>query len=186
MFDPCKSEHQTIGLCLMIYIVSKMVQGFKVLSLTSIIAISLMNLSACSPIITYRGYIPSQEKLESLQKGQDNKQTVLGRLGTPSLTGSFDDQAWYYVSYKEERNAFSSQVSEQNVMEILFNITGIVQEINAYGLQDGQVIDLVTRKTPTQGKDLNVIQQLLSNVGRFNSNSSSTGRGLVGNRAPGT
>jgi outer membrane protein assembly factor BamE (lipoprotein component of BamABCDE complex) len=38
-----------------------------------------------------------------------------------------------------------------------------------YGMEDGQIIDFNSRKTPTKGKELTILQQLLGNVGRFKS-----------------
>jgi outer membrane protein assembly factor BamE (lipoprotein component of BamABCDE complex) len=140
-------------------------------------------LLGCTPTVSYRGYMPSVDKLQTIQKGQDTREAVRSRLGTPSITSNFNDKAWYYVSYAEQETAFESYTFDQKVTEILFDDNGVVLENNSYGLEDGRVIDLITRRTPTHGKDLNLIQQLLSNVGRFNSNSSGK-RGLVGNKAP--
>jgi hypothetical protein len=39
--------------------------------------------------------------------------------------------------------------------------------VNRYGLEDGRVIDLATRTTPTFGRELTVLQQLFGNIGNF-------------------
>jgi outer membrane protein assembly factor BamE (lipoprotein component of BamABCDE complex) len=39
-----------------------------------------------------------------------------------------------------------------------------------YGMQDGEIVDLQTRVTPTRGKELTILGQLFGNLGRFNKN----------------
>ena len=36
-----------------------------------------------------------------------------------------------------------------------------------YDLTDGKDVDMVTRITPTAGKELTVLEQIMGNVGRF-------------------
>jgi hypothetical protein len=37
-----------------------------------------------------------------------------------------------------------------------------------YGVEDGRIVEPVERTTPTYGQELTVMQQLLGNFGRFN------------------
>ena len=53
-----------------------------------------------------------------------------------------------------------------------------MQKIERFDKNDGQEIKVVKRKTPTRGKELTVIEQLLGNVGRFDD--SSTGGNSTG------
>jgi hypothetical protein len=55
-----------------------------------------------------------------------------------------------------------------------------VQSFGNYGLEDGQIIDFNTRKTPTRGRDFTILQQLFQNLGRFTPNTKAPGRGTVG------
>ncbi len=61
-------------------------------------------------------------------------------------------------------------------MAVYFDKNEDVERVAFYGLKDGQVVDFVTRTTPTRGKELTVIQQLFSNVCKFN-NATNTGGG---------
>ena len=127
-------------------------------------------LSACSPIIDQRGYVPSEGVMETVQTGVDTRQSVVQRLGRPSALGTFDSNIWYYISDRQETVAFySPQTTERIVVAVMFNETGTVAAINRYGLEDGRVIDLVSRETPTRGREASLMQELFGNIGRFNS-----------------
>jgi outer membrane protein assembly factor BamE (lipoprotein component of BamABCDE complex) len=54
------------------------------------------------------------------------------------------------------------QLVEQNILAIYFDKNGVVSQKANYTLQDGKVFDSISRTTPTGGKDLTFLQQLLS------------------------
>lgn len=126
-------------------------------------------LSACATTVDHRGYVPDQETIERLRAGVDNRDSVAQMLGSPSSVGTFSNATWYYVSKRTERIAFlNEKVVDQRVLSVAFDEDGLVIEIHEYALEDGRIIDPVTRKTPTHGRELNIIEQLFGNVGRFN------------------
>jgi outer membrane protein assembly factor BamE (lipoprotein component of BamABCDE complex) len=51
---------------------------------------------------------------------------------------------------------------EQHVVAIYFSKDGTVERRANYTLQDGKVFDAISRTTPTGGRDLTFLQQLLS------------------------
>lgn len=136
-------------------------------------ALAAAPLVACSPIKHTHGYTPRAEELETIQVGADTRDSVMQKLGRPSTIGSFDDTDWYYISIKTETLAFYERdVVEQQVVLVSFDPnTGIVSDTGRYGMEDGQVIDLVSRTTPTSGRKLTILQQVFSNIGRFNDGS---------------
>ena len=126
-------------------------------------------LSACAVTVNHRGYVPDQETIERLRAGVDDRNSVTLMLGSPSSVATFDDRTWYYVSKQTERVAFlNEKVVDQRVLSVAFDETGLVSEIHQYTLEDGRIIDPVTRETPTHGRELGVIEQLFGNIGRFN------------------
>ncbi len=126
-------------------------------------------LSACTMTVNHRGYVPDQETIERLRAGVDDRNSVTLMLGSPSSVATFDDRTWYYVSKQTQRVAFlNEKVVDQRVLSVGFDETGLVSEIHQYTLVDGRIIDPVTRETPTHGRELNVIEQLFGNIGRFN------------------
>jgi outer membrane protein assembly factor BamE (lipoprotein component of BamABCDE complex) len=59
-------------------------------------------------------------------------------------------------------------VVEQEVLAIVFDSQNIVQDMKIYGLENGRLVQMVDRITPTHGNDLTLVQQVLGNLGRFN------------------
>ena len=45
---------------------------------------------------------------------------------------------------------------------------GVVREVKRYAMEDGRVIDPVSRKTATRGRELGFVEQIFGNLGRFN------------------
>jgi outer membrane protein assembly factor BamE (lipoprotein component of BamABCDE complex) len=62
---------------------------------------------------------------------------------------------------------FAEVVLEQSVVAIDFTPLGIVSGVRTYTLDDAQDVVPVEGKTPTLGRELGLLQQLLGNVGRF-------------------
>ena len=125
-------------------------------------------LGACTPRITTHGYVPDPEALARIKPGVHNELEVAQFLGTPSTTVLFGEPTWLYITERTEAYAFlEPEVVDQRVVAIAFNDTGIVTEVDEYILEDGMLIDPVTRTTPTYGKQLGLLEQLVGNIGRF-------------------
>ena len=123
-------------------------------------------LSGCIGETLTRGYVPSETSLQQVQVGAPREQVLIA-LGTPTTTADFSGEVFYYISQKTNRPiAFlNSRVVDQTVLAIYFDENSQVANIANYGLQDGVVVDLVTRTTPTGGKDLSFISQLFAATG---------------------
>ncbi len=126
-------------------------------------------LAACEPVRQTHGYVPAEAYVKRIKVGEDGRADVVSKIGRPSTTGTFEsDEEWYYISRSTETRAFfAPKATEQKVMVLSFDADGVVKDMNRYALEDGQVVDLVTRTTPTRGKRLTFLQQLLGNIGRF-------------------
>ncbi len=126
----------------------------------------LAGLTACAPIRDVRGYVPDQEKIASVRVGGDTRESVQEKLGTPSSTATFGDPTWYYISTEQERYAFfQPDVTKRQILAIQFSDDGKVAEMRTYGVEDGQVIALVDRETPSRGKEMSFLQQMFGNMG---------------------
>ena len=80
----------------------------------------------------------------------------------------FDDDTWYYISATREYLAYlRPDTRERRVIAVRFDEDGSVAAVDEYGLEDGRVVALVERETPTRGRELSLIEQLLGNVGRL-------------------
>lgn len=123
-------------------------------------------LSNCAPIMRTHGYVPIQSDVDTLLVGADTKSSVEETVGRAADTGSFDSDAWYYVESRVRTFLFfAPEVVERRVMEFQFDTDGVLAEINQYGIEDGRVINLQTRVTPTDGRRTGILQRLFGNIG---------------------
>lgn len=130
------------------------------------IAVAL--LSACSPNLNNHGNIPDAEIVKSIRVGKSNRDQVSAMLGTPSAVATFDKEAWYYVGSRTSQIAFwEPDLLERKVLVVRFDKQGVVQQVERLDKQDGRDVQIVDRKTPTRGKELTILEQLLGNVGKF-------------------
>jgi outer membrane protein assembly factor BamE (lipoprotein component of BamABCDE complex) len=127
----------------------------------SALAATVMAAAACSPT------------LERITPGTQTRDDVAELLGTPSSVAAFsEDTTWIYIQSKTSTLAFfEPKVLERNIVVVDFDDAGIVKDVRRYTLEDGKLIDPVSRTTPAPGKELSFLEQLVGNVGRFNANS---------------
>ena len=141
---------------------------------------ALVLATACEPIRRTHGYAPRPGELAEIKVGADGKADVAGKIGRPTTVGAFDNDEWYYITRSTESRAFlEPRVVSQEVVVVAFSDAGVAESVDSYGLEDGRVVNLVTKTTPTRGKRLTFLQQLLGNVGRF------TGNDVFGDGTPG-
>jgi len=115
--------------------------------------------AACAPTYSSHG----------IAAGADTRGSVVRKLGRPSANASFEADTWYYVASRMEHFAFyEPKVIDRTVVLVRFDDAGLVEAVERYGLEDGQVVNLVTNTTPTYGRELNALQQIFGNVGRVN------------------
>ena len=124
-------------------------------------------LSGCERVMEQHGYAPAQEELAAIQVGQDTRASVRRKIGRPSTTGVFLPDRWSYVATEVENYLFyEPRVASRRVVAVRFDQNDRVASVNEYGLEDGRVVDLATRTTPTLGRELTLLQQILGNLGR--------------------
>ena len=118
----------------------------------------------------HRGFVIDKELAQGIQVGVDNKASVAKTLGRPTFSGQFSENDWYYVSQDTRTVAFRSQKTlDQEVLHIRFDAAGNVAAINRTDETLVASIDPVNDKTPTLGRKRGFFDELLGNVGVFNS-----------------
>lgn len=131
-----------------------------------------LSLSACSmgsglalSTAKVQGYAISQDALAQIRPGQ-SQDLVVVVLGSPMTVNAFDQEtAWYYVETKVNQTAFGlNTVSERTVLAIYFDKNKRVKDKAVYSAQDGKVITIEGRKTPSYGEDKSFIQSLVESV----------------------
>lgn len=127
-------------------------------------------LSSCDSRLHTRGNYLDPEKLVDIRPGEINRNEVLEILGSPSSVMPFTSDTWYYISQRTETFAFfEPKVMNRQVVVISFGEGGKVTNIENLGLEQGQIINPVERKTLTHGNKMSVLEQMVGNLNRFNS-----------------
>lgn len=135
-------------------------------NVAAVALLAAFGLAGCIGETLNRGYVPSESALQQVQVGAPREQVLIA-LGTPSTTADFGGEVFYYISQKTNRPVafMNSRVIDQTVLAIYFDENSQVANIANYGLEDGQIVDLVTRTTPTGGRDFSFLSQLFSATG---------------------
>jgi outer membrane protein assembly factor BamE (lipoprotein component of BamABCDE complex) len=135
-------------------------------TLATLIALSV---SGCTAIYRDHGYLPSEDDLEQVVVGVDNRSTVQEVLGSPIGSGVLDDGAIFYISTKVKHYAFyEPKVVEREMLVVSFDTDDQVENIEKFGLEDGRVITLSRRVTTGPVKGPKFLKQILGNLGNFN------------------
>ena len=141
----------------------------------------LAGVAACTPKVDNTGYVTGTPISGQISPGQ-SREDVVSRIGSPSSQSSFGTEAWYYVTSRKESWAFLPyEVAKQDVTRIEFDETGHVTKVQAYDLSNSEDIALVKRETETEGHSLGFFEQILGNIGRFNSPGGGAGGTAPGN-----
>jgi outer membrane protein assembly factor BamE (lipoprotein component of BamABCDE complex) len=153
---------------------------FRTGAVAIVLASSLLTACTGTTTVLHQGYVADQESLALTPVGSSREQVLLA-LGTPSTTATFDNEVFYYISQKRVRRAafLKPSLVEQQILAIYFGKDGTVSNKANYTMQDGRVFDTISRTTPTGGKDLTFLQQLLAG----GTSGSSIARNLLGGDA---
>lgn len=128
-----------------------------------------VSVSGCVAQFQNHGYIPPQEDLDQIVVGVDTRATVEDSVGVPSSAGVLDSSGYYYVrSRKRSLAFFAPKEVEREVLAISFDSAGVVQNVERFGLERGQVVPISRRVTTSGVGNSTFLRQLLGNIGRFN------------------
>lgn len=139
------------------------------LALAGVLAISaVVTLGGCENTVDLRGFAATPGSVEKLEVGAQSREDVVRLIGSPSAVATFNPNVWYYISETQEYWAYTKpRITSQKVMQVTFNESGRIDAIKNYDLKDAQDIQMVARITPTSGRELTILEQVLGNVGRF-------------------
>lgn len=129
---------------------------------------ALMAVTACAPTVARQGFQVMDAAPRDVKPGEDTKSTVLAKLGSPSMVSTFEPNTWFYVSQTTEKVTYHKQrVTSRDVTVVSFDpSTELVQEVETLDLADSRRIDYSDRETPTRGRELTILEQLLGNIGQ--------------------
>jgi outer membrane protein assembly factor BamE (lipoprotein component of BamABCDE complex) len=131
------------------------------------LSVSLLGMAACAPIAAHQGFMAIEQSPSDVKVGEDTRSTVLAKLGTPTATSTFDKNTWFYLSQLSNRTSFyKPRVMARDVVAIAFDQQSEqVTSVNTYTLADGRVIAFNGRETPTRGREMSILEQLLGTLG---------------------
>lgn len=126
-----------------------------------------LSVSACAPTLAHHGYLAYDAKPSTDIKVGDSKATVLDKLGQPSQTSAYDPTEWYYIDQVSMAMTYKMpKVTERSITVIDFDKgTDTVAAVKTLSLADGRDLVPNPNKTPTRGRQLTAIEQLLGTVG---------------------
>lgn len=128
-----------------------------------ILALAAGLLLACTPVINQRGYLPDPLAEASIDIGTDTQTTIQKKLGDPSTRATFGGDVWYYITSVQKQIAFFDPTTEsRSILAINFDKDGKATGMHHYGLKDGHVVAFASRETPTRGREITFLQQLLN------------------------
>ncbi len=124
--------------------------------------------AGCTETIHSRGNMPDPEVVAQITPGKQTRSDVTRLLGTPSTIATFEREVWLYIGGRvKSKSFFTPEILERKIVAIEFDKSGIVSEVLNHDASKVKNIKLVERETPTKGKEMTVLQQLVGNVGRF-------------------
>lgn len=137
--------------------------------LTGVVLVMALVLAACSPVMRFHGYAPSDADLSEVTIGQDTRDTVAERLGRPGIGGVMEGSSWFYVQSDWRHENWRPPVEiRREVVAISFDGQDRVSNIERFGLEDGEVVALSRRVTDSGPRGRSVMAQVFAVLGNFN------------------
>lgn len=125
--------------------------------------------ASCSPIVDTRGHNEEQADLSQIVIGQTRSDDVAALLGSPSAQSTYGEKTWFYIYEKKEtRGMLAPEVVDQKVIAVTFDENDAVASIDTTDESASKEVVYVEKTTPTEGRKLTAIEQIMGNLGRFN------------------
>lgn len=132
------------------------------------LGIAMLAIGACTPLYQDHGYAPTDSELAEISVGVDTRESVAEAVGPPTSSGVLRDSGYYYVSQRMRTYAYNApEIVDRQVVAISFNSSGVVTNIERFGLENGNVVALSRRVTDSNVQGVGFLRQLLGNVGSF-------------------
>jgi outer membrane protein assembly factor BamE (lipoprotein component of BamABCDE complex) len=122
--------------------------------------------ASCSPEINHHGYLARPGAFGQISEGM-SKTEVEGILGSPSTTASINfqgDSNYYITSVTESRSFLNAKEVSREVIAVRFDKNNQVTSFAQYGLEDGHIININSRKTPIVGEELSILQDIFKGI----------------------
>ena len=126
----------------------------------------LLILSACNQPIVTNGKWLTDSELEELKVGM-TKEELREEIGSPSYISALDDDFWAYIGTKSQVRVFQHpEALERRIIALEF-FNDRLRDVVQLTLKDGKVIYPNKDRTPTNGRTISIVEEMLGNIGRF-------------------
>ncbi len=135
----------------------------------TLLVIASLGVAGCADQIDYRGYLPRGTDVQKIQPGL-SKTEVISILGSPSTTNTVEGagDTFYYISSVVKTAAiFEPKIVDREIFAIEFDTDQNVKSLANYGVEDGKIIDYISRKTPTRGSNTSFLRGLFGRLGTY-------------------
>ena len=139
--------------------------------------VALSTVVSCAPVFTYHGFVPTEDDLDEIEVGLDTRSTVASIIGKPGASGLLEESGWYYVRSEFEHAPIRGpQEIDRQVVAISFDDDNVVQNVERFGLERGEVVVLERRVTDSNIEGVSFLGQLFgctasaASIGRLFSN----------------
>ena len=130
------------------------------------VALAAASLGGCAGVRAHKGAVLDPQLVSSIQAGVDNKASVTKLLGSPSFTGQFTPNDWYYVSRDVSQVAFRNpHVRQQTVLLVRFDQKGNVASVQRTGKELVMNVKPTGRQTAVLGRKRSFFEELFNNIG---------------------
>ena len=144
-------------------------QGIRSTVRIGLVTLLCISLAGCAARYRTHGYVPSDDELQQIVPGVDTRTTVEDLIGVPSTSGTLNESGFYYIESDIRHFGWRSpEVVDREVLAITFDGDGVVENIERFGLEDGQVVPLTRRITRSGDGDIGFIRKLFGNIGGIN------------------
>ncbi|MBS0984737.1 outer membrane protein assembly factor BamE [Acetobacter thailandicus] len=140
----------------------------KAVSLIAVLSL-VSGCSIFSPTPVPRGSLVEADDYDQLIPGSSTRADAIDLMGSPTTRGAFDDNTWIYISMTTYlRPANFPGIDKQQVVVLNFDNDGKLKTLRTLNRKDARPVSMISQVTPTPGTSINILQQILGNVGRYN------------------
>jgi outer membrane protein assembly factor BamE (lipoprotein component of BamABCDE complex) len=134
--------------------------------LAAAIGLAALSVGGCTSMRGHQGYIIDVDLVNSIKPGVDNRQSVLGTLGKPSLASQFNEGDWYYIARDTHNLAYRNpKVTQQTTLRVSFDPNGNVAAITRTGKEEITSVKPYSKTTPTLGRSRGFFSEIFGNIG---------------------
>lgn len=143
----------------------------KKLPIKTVLAAAVIALGACTPTVVTRGNLISQTKFDQVSPQKSTRADVVQAWGPPTTTSPFDPNVWYYIGETTaQKGIYAPEVEKRRIIRVKFDPANndTVIEVADFDPKLAKDVEIVSRTTPTAGKEFTAVQQFIGNLGKFN------------------